>query len=371
MTDSESIFLTILKEVVHPGDSPIQLPASADWEEVLTVASRQNLFPLIYDACGRYEGFSAFDEENPDYFISAMNSMKEQMHQNQVFLALYEEFLMAGVAPIAVKGIICRQLYGIKGDLRPSGDVDILIEKKDYFTIAEILRQCGYISGDVIDTEMKSIQEVTFFNRQEGLEIEVHLNQFGTNNVTYERMNGWFEDVFQTNVTIDIQGIPVRTMSATDHMLFLIFHAFKHFMQQGFGIRLMLDALLYMEKYQEKIDWEYVRKGMEAVGADRFFFDLIVVGNQYLGFELPESEKRICPDELLEHMLHMGTFGMTQEAAVGAGEFVAAAILKKSIKNRGGGRYQRMHMCCSPRGRHGPPGGRIWKTGHGVCPWNG
>ncbi|MCD8155642.1 MAG: nucleotidyltransferase family protein [Clostridiales bacterium] len=130
MTDSEGIFLTILKEVVHPGDSPIQLPASADWEKVLTVASRQNLFPLIYDACGRYEGFSAFDEENPDYFVSAMNSMKDQMYQDQVFLALYEEFLKAGVAPIAVKGIICRQLYGIKGDLRPSGDVDILIEKK-------------------------------------------------------------------------------------------------------------------------------------------------------------------------------------------------------------------------------------------------
>lgn len=196
------------------------------------------------------------------------------------------------------------------------------------------MNECGYHTTDQPDKGLNTIQEVTFHscsddNRQD-LVIELHLNPFGTNSLMKNKMNGWFKNIFQSNETVTIQDTPIRTLTPTDHFLFLVFHAFKHFTGGGFGIRLMLDVLLYAEKYGDRIDWDYISKGLEDVDATRFFTDLINIGNTYLGFSFKEQYQTVCPERLLNDMFQMGTFGNTTRTDRTAGIITADAVRRAS-----------------------------------------
>ena len=337
MTESERNFLAILKGAINNKDITNELCRPIDWAGVLKAARKQNLFSFVYDAASEYtdDGFSEFEESHPDYFASVMNSVAIQMGKESDFLELYKEFQKDGLSPIAMKGIICRSLYGEKGNLRPSGDEDILIEKSDYDKAEAVLRRCGYSTVDKPDSEMSLIQEVTFEKPDSELPIELHINPFGSSDEIRCKMNTWFRDVFDGTETMTINGVELRTMKPTDNFLFMAFHSFKHFIGGGFGIRLMLDELLFMKKCYDSIDWDYVRKGLEDVGAYSFTSDLIRIGNEYLGFNLPEISESTCPDELLEDMLRMGTFGNTTTEDAAAGGFTSRAVQQSQAHGTG------------------------------------
>lgn len=332
MNESEKAFLIVLRDAVQSGNgASIVSDLQTDWTAVLSTAKKQNLFPLVYDAATAYPSFVEFDEAHPEYFPAATASMGLQMQKTDAFLELYKFFLSADLSPITMKGIICRELYGERADFRPSGDEDILIEKKDYTKAVEVLEACGYIKEENPDKALSVVQEVTFYNRE--LTVELHLNPFGTNSTSREKMNDWFRDVFQSEETVEVKGVPVRTMAPTDHFLFLVFHAFKHFTGGGFGVRMMLDILLFAEKYRERIDWEYVDAGLADVGATGFMADLMEIGNNYLGFSLPQKYTPVCPDELLDDMFHMGTFGNSSGADRTAGRMVADTVQSGKIND--------------------------------------
>lgn len=330
MTETEKVFLTILRDALHPGDdtdpTAVISNIKPDWTAVLNTAKKQNLFPFIYDAATAYPSFASFEETHPEYFLAVTAAMTSQMQKTDAFLSLYKSFRSAGLSPITMKGIICRDLYGERADFRASGDEDILIEKKDYEKAVSVLEACGYRKEADPDKDMAVIQEVTFYNGE--LTVELHLNPFGTNSTTREKMNDWFRNVFQSEETVEIKGVPVRTMTPTDHFLFLVFHAFKHFTAEGFGIRMMLDILLFAEKYGESIDWEYVDTGLADVGATGFLADLVEIGNRYLGFTLLQRYIPVCSDELLEDMFRRGTFGNSSNADRTAGRIVADTVQK-------------------------------------------
>jgi len=209
MTKSEERFLMILKDAFHPGEgipSCTELPAIGDftdWKSIFDTARKQNLFPLIYDAATTYPSFAGFGQVCPQYFTAATASMAVQMRKNTDFLALYKAFLDVDLAPVTVKGIICRELYGEKADFRPSGDEDLLIEKKDYEKMVSVLEACGYHSSLQLDRAQSVPQEITFYG--ENLTIELHLSPFGM-----EKMNAWFRDVFQRSETLEVKGIPAK-----------------------------------------------------------------------------------------------------------------------------------------------------------------
>ena len=127
----------------------------------------------------------------------------------------------------------------------------------------------------------------------------------GHDNNLRTQMNGYFENVFDSSVIIQIDGVPITSMNATDHVLFLTCHAFRHFTAAGFGIRQVLDILLFAQKYYTEIDWNMVESSLKAVRANVFFGDLIYIGNYYL-----EGHTRVRPQcgQLKPRMLKIQRF---------------------------------------------------------------
>lgn len=345
MNKAEETFLVILKDILHPTSELSDLP-SQDWASIFDVSKKQNIFPLLYDVAENYLSFKSFDSANPQYFSAATASMTVQMKKTEQFIDLYRSFLSAGLAPIVMKGIICRSLYDERSDFRPSGDEDILIDKKDYGKVVEVLTACGYRNDEQPDKALKVVQEVTFcspnIDGEPVLTVELHLNPFGSDATTRDKMNRWFDGVFQTNETVVIQNTSVRTMTPTDHFLFLVYHAFKHFSFCGFGIRMMLDILLFAEKYGDRIDWKYIDKALEDVGACGFLADLICIGNEYLGFNFSQFATFVSPQDLLEDMFRAGTFGIATETDHTAGRIIADVVQTNSKRKNKYTSYMRL-----------------------------
>lgn len=250
------------------------------------------------------------DTQYFEYMKIAVVQTSVQRQCTYAFLKLYHAFHEAGIQPLVMKGLVCRQLYGALCDHRPSGDEDILIRKQDFEAVQRVLLSEGFRSKNmgVTERQLDQIQEIPFHEPDSGLVIEVHINPFGTENDQRVQLNQYFCSVFSRAQKMQVEDTAVWTLSHTDHFLFLVLHAFKH-LYGGFGIRLMLDILLYLEQFGKEIDWEYAKVVLQETGTHVFLSDLIVIGNRYFGFRLKILEKPSCPEDLLEDMVSCGVFG--------------------------------------------------------------
>ncbi len=327
-------FLTLLGSVTTPEFMP-DLIQPVSWSGILNLARAHNVYALIFDRASQIPEFRA----NPDYrshMTGAMAQVADQTRRTAAFLDLYRAFAENGLYPIVMKGIICRQLYGEYCDHRPSGDEDILIQKEDYRLAERILKGRGYIPqhGQITMSELDDLQEVSFFKADVQLHVELHVNPIGHENRLRIQMNALFEDVFARYREAEINGVILHTMNHTDHFLFLVLHAFKHLMTSGFGIRPVLDILLYEQEYDAEINWKIVCNALGEIGALEFANDLTHIGNQYLGFSLPVRGRTNCPEDLLEDIMSSGAFGTATQAQRTAVHMTNAAIMAPKNGNK-------------------------------------
>lgn len=333
MREESENLLAILKSAVR--HTSFSLKDSVDCGRLLELAQEQNILPVVGEILCRDPEF----RKDPLYGPTARQTVGIvacQIKRTADFLELYRAFDRAGVHPLVMKGIVCRELYGEFRDHRPSGDEDILIRPAEFKTVRAVLKSQGYEPErkEMTDRQLEEVQEITFDGGAAGLHIEVHTNPIGQESGIRRDMNEMFQSVFENQQRIEVDGTEIMTMGHTDHFLFLVLHAFKHMISNSFGIRQALDILLYYEKYGDEICWDYVYDNLRKVCAERFFCDLLYIGRQHLGFDLPAKYRPNCPEELLTDLMENGIFGSKRQAYQTAASITTAAIDRGKKRNQ-------------------------------------
>lgn len=314
-----SNFLRILKYVIT-GTVSTNLPklnTPVDWETLGTVSKAHNLFPLFHEGACQFPEYRNRPEYE-DNINLVMTMIGQQIKKTESFLELYRAFLKADLHPIVMKGIICRQLYGKHAEKRPSGDEDILVQKEEFYKVKAIMEEQGFVCSkpDVTLAQLEQLQDVGFYESNIGFLIEVHTNIMGHTNQMRTKMGDCFKDVFEHTRTVMIHDVPVTTMSHTDHFLFLVLHAFKHFSLSGVGVRQMLDILLYQKAFEQEIDWDSVKAVLNDNHATGYLGDLQFIGEKYLEFEFGVHFETCSPNALLKDMMEVGVFGKRDDADI-------------------------------------------------------
>ena len=332
MNTSEQNFFNILSSALW--DKPLFLD-NPDYKEILDISISHHLMPLVFEKLCEDSNFKATQL----YSKAKMNVMLKVIGQAQrtnIFLDVYKKLNEQGIYPIVMKGIICRMLYGKYADHRPSSDEDILVLPEDFHKTCEFFKSEGYDSNmNPDEVDLNNLQAISFFNNNGG-HFEVHVNPIGKGNELSSLMDSYFHDVFKDSIEFEINGVKIKSMSHTNHFLFLVFHAFRHFIGSGFGVRQVIDMLLYENEYESQIDWDYIHSALEKTHSQSFFADLVSIGNTYLGFSLPMHEKECCPDDLLEDLMSNGIFGNDTNAKIMAGTMTSMAVKNSeegNIKN--------------------------------------
>lgn len=286
-----------------------------DWHRLFRLAQEHHLLPVFLEAVYRCPAIASADQA---LIASVRHSTRAVVMQQAIktmeFQQLFRQLLEAGVTPMVVKGIVCRDLYPMP-DHRFSGDEDVLIPKDQYALCKKVLLDNGMVTSDEI-AEKNDSYEIPFTKKGGQLYIELHRSLFSPDSDAYGEFNRFFEGVNDRAVELQIAGAAIRTLCPTDHMFYLICHAFKHFLHGGFGIRQVCDIVMYANRYGSRVDWFQVLECCEVIRAERFAAALLKIGEKYLGFDpeaacYPKTWRALDVDEnaMLEDLLSGGLYG--------------------------------------------------------------
>lgn len=286
-----------------------------EWNELFRTAGKHRILPMIYEAvycC------PAAQKADPQIFQrykqqTVRDVMLQTMKTNE-FYGLFRYLQNSGVRPLVVKGIICRNLYP-QPDYRISGDEDVLISAEQFELCHKAMLEYGMQLSNP-DQDIHAVHEVSYGKPGSPLYIELHKSLFPPESDAYGELNHYFERVYEQAIEMPVDGVLITTMGYTDHLFYLICHAFKHFLHSGVGIRQICDITLFANTYGRDIDWMLVLEQCQEIHADLFAAALFQIGQKYLTFDPDQAcysieWKNIQVDEtmLLMDLLDAGIYG--------------------------------------------------------------
>ena len=313
MKDEERYFLQILRSALHenPADFPGVLTRK-EWRGVIWLAMKHKVLPMIIDASYKEDlrNRAAIMKMSGPFVPKAKRLTYDQAQRTADFQLFYAYLTARGLRPVVVKGITARYLYPCP-EQRSSIDEDLLICPEDIDAMHSAALEYGFWTS-AGDEDLQKAQEITYRDKKRHLYIEVHRQLFSSDSDAYGDCNSLFEGVLDRTTEIQIYGQSIRTLSSTDHLLYLICHAYKHFLYGGVGIRQICDICMMAEKWADDINWEVVRNKCSKVSIIKFTAGLFRIGQEYLGFDMPEvfADIVVDPQLLLEDVLSGGLYGV-------------------------------------------------------------
>ena len=313
---TDQLFLEALKASLQQKsvDWEIEWPKE-EWLGLFQTAEKHKVLPMIYEAVFRCPAAQAFGLQNLAPFKQhTVRSVMLQTMKTNEFYGLFQHLQSSGVTPLVVKGIICRSLYP-QPDYRISGDEDVLIPREQFELCHKAMLEYGMQLSNP-DQDIHAVYEVSYGKPGSPLYIELHKSLFPPDSDAYGELNHYFERVYEQAIEIPVDGVPITTMGYTDHLFYLICHAFKHFLHSGVGIRQICDITLFANTHGRDIDWTLILEQCQEIHADLFAAALFQIGQKYLTFDpdqacYPIEWKNIQVDEtmLLMDLLDAGIYG--------------------------------------------------------------
>lgn len=318
MTTTDQIFLNILRAGIQYDKAPTDLNLPDDkkgCEALFMRASEQGVLPIIIDTVCSIPGKRSINQEILHrYKDMALKEAVHQIVQTNEFLTLILHMQEQGLDPIVIKGIICRELYP-KPMLRLSVDEDLLIERTDAKKYHEFLLSEG-LYADEPQTDLTKAYGWSYHKDNSPLYLELQVDLFEPASDAYGDFNKLLENASNRAETVQMEDVTLRTLHPTDHLLFLLCHALKHFMHSGLGIRPACDICLFVQNYHDRIDWDRIAASCQEIHMTGFASGIFQICQKYLGLDktmigeqLAEKVKLIDETDLLEDSLDAGLFG--------------------------------------------------------------
>ena len=301
LTTTETQFLHIAKAAISGGDLPAE---KVDWPAIFTLANQQKLLPILFEAVRK----TPAAEENAALFAVTKQQVIRQVLNQTVrsaeFADLYRKLCAAGLYPIVVKGQLCSRLYPLK-DHRISADDDLYISDAEFMACHKQLLANG-LTTDTPADELPTADEVSYTKDGSPLYIELHRHLFDSAEDVHDELNHFFADLNP----VEIDGF--LAMPPHEHLLYLLLHAYKHFVRSGIGLRQFCDIGLWARAYHAEIDWQRLHEQCESVHAATFAAAAFHIAGDYLGieFDLPAPwSDAVDVEPLLHDTLCGGVYG--------------------------------------------------------------
>ena len=335
MNQPEILLLELLRQAIT--DSCLSLSENPDrqtWQKMIQLAKIHDVVPLVIRAIWKLDQTHNIGSS---YITQAQNKTIAQARKTADFLLLYEYLSDRDLHPVVMKGIILRDIYP-QPELRLSTDEDILIDPADFPLYHEAFLQYG-LSPANASADLSSTDEVSYENKEMHLYIEVHKSLFLANTEAFGDFNSSFGDALDQSITKKIYNTEIRTLKYTDHLLYLILHALKHFLYSGFGIRQVCDIILFSEYYRKEIDWSTVSSELQRMHAMDFTRAIYKIGLINL---LPENHLQTIWDSwncmqidekpLLHDIMEGGIYGASSVARLHSSNLTLQAAKQREKK---------------------------------------
>lgn len=175
-------------------------------------------------------------------------------------------------------------------------DLDILISLEDRERAREILEGLGYTTMEF----GKGKDDVYY--KKPAMNIEIHNNLFDRSE---EEMYHYFSKMSSMEKAKSKTEYSYE-FSKEDTLIYGIVHLVKHFKNTGIGIRYIMDWWLYIDKYRESLNWEYIESSLKELNIYEFYKNIISLGDYWFG----EREATELILQLEEYIVDSGIYGI-------------------------------------------------------------
>lgn len=321
MNDTQQLFLRAVSCAMKCAAA--EAPADpADWKGLLQLAQEQKLTAVLFGALR-----DVLPEQEQRLWRSlSLQEAALQTQRTETFLKAYQALSNQSFQPLIVKGLLCRETYP-EPDARVSSDEDLYVPNTDYPQFHAALLELGF-SGE--EPDYRNAHEARYYLRD--LMIEGHWELFPQDNAALNALNALQDGFWQRSRIQDVCGVPMRVLEPTDHMTFLLLHAFKHFINSGVGIRQICDAAQWSKAHE--IDWNRVREAMRLARAEHFAAAVFDAGEKYFGMTYPAEWPHADCAALLEDAFGGGVYGSASMSRKHSGSMTLAAVEDADRANR-------------------------------------
>ena len=312
MTPDE-LFLNCISAYLRGGTAEAEL-SGEDWLLLIRLAQEQKMLPMVFEAAGG----SMPEALRTDCGKLVRRLVAAQTVRTAGFLSVYTELTAAGITPLVVKGIVCRALYP-KPDLRSSADEDLYIPPAEYPAFHGKMLELGFEAGE---PDYKNSHEERYIRG--GLLIEGHWELFPRDSSALNALNGYNDSFFSRAKTRRIEGAELLTLDDTDHMIFLLLHAYKHFINSGVGLRQICDIALWAKAYA--LDWQRIKDAMGSISGEYFAAAIFDAAEKLCGMSLPAGWPEADCTALIADALRGGVYGSSDMSRRHSGTMTLSAV---------------------------------------------
>lgn len=322
---AESLYLLHLLARGLRDEVPDDLPQEVSWGRILELSSENRVDGLAWHSIRRASGLPEDIARIMEKRASATALIRIQYDAERELIS--EALSTAGLSLMPMKGAAFANLYPDL-DMRAMGDNDIL-----YGLIEQdadgIWRACGSnferrleLMGVARDKLIEVMEKLGYTAHIDGPLSDCHDYKFTKSPLLIFEMhhaitNKWARaDLPFSNPWIGARptgarGVPgeglVMEMGKEAEYAYFVFHAFKHLLFGGIGIRVLVDLRVLLDAWESDMDWELVKSYLAPYDALGFEMDLRGLCDRAFSDALKPGD-----DHWIARMVGEGVYGLPE-----------------------------------------------------------
>jgi hypothetical protein len=281
----------------NAGSGDIKPLSDADWQELLSMAKRFGVSPLVYRQARTLPDIPSHvtEQVRRAYIGNALRNTRMYLVLSEILTALNEK----GVQTILLKGAhLAEIVYGDIG-LRTMSDIDILVPKQQLNLTIQTLFQIGFCLNKS-DPDMRIIADDAppmhnhypmLIHRKADIHLDVHCSVIYRNSPFLPDTDGLFERARPAVVN----GTDAFVLDPEDLLLHLCIHtAFLNLFSNG--VRALCDVTETVRHYHKDIDWRRLSKRARQWRAEKCFTLTLFFAKELMNAQVPDDGITPLPD---------------------------------------------------------------------------
>lgn len=315
MQDSRNTLLALVRSALW-GIPAEALPDHIDWSKVCLLAKQQTLLGLLADAVQMLP-----EEKRPD--VRVMSQLRayvmKNIHAHMLItnrLAQTTGLLRAeGIEPVLFKGHGLAMNYPDPMS-RQCGDIDLYVGKSSYQKAVEV---CVKHFGEG-EHDSESLKHYHFDNQ--GVSVELHRIAENIPGIAANRRyQAWtIENLERSDLRhVDIEGVSVNLPPYGFDAIYVMNHAWHHFVTGGIGLRQICDWAMFIHRFHDRLDPARIESDLRSFGLLKVWHMFAWIAVNRLGLpaeECPLYEGKYAGDseKVLDFIWIGGNFGRYDES---------------------------------------------------------
>lgn len=296
MDKAETLLLEALRCALRNEPLEIsEMPEQDILRRLFRMSREQYVLPLVVQAFSESAAFRALPASGALLREARMLTLR-QARRTADFLLVLERLEALGLHPAVVKGAVCRALYP-HPEQRPSSDEDLLCPPEDFSRLHEALLSCGLRQVHP-DRPLEGEDEISYVDPERELYLEVHLLPFPSDEAASSELNRFLEGAGSRTVPFRLYGAAFHTLAPEDHLLFLLFHTYRHFLCGGIILRQIFDICLFSLRYSDLVSWQRIRSVCDELKIQNLAAAFFRIGERYLDLPCPVAFSDLQVDVL-------------------------------------------------------------------------